>query len=213
MIIEFNNVIPTPLIDQIHFNKNAWDKKIELNTNKTYLLTSESGKGKSSFISFLYGSRTDYSGEIRLNGKPWSAYSLDERSELRCNSLSYLPQDILLFPQLTLIENLKIKNNLTHSKSEEELKKLISTLGLSAQTNQKAATLSKGQQQRVGLLRALIQPFEFILLDEPFSHLDQSNIEIAIQLIENVCSQNNAGYLISTLGPNHGLSVDETIYL
>ena len=86
-------------------------------------------------------------------------------------------------------------------------------MGLSDQTNQKAATLSKGQQQRVGILRALIQPFEFILLDEPFSHLDQSNIEIAIQLIEDVCSQNNAGYLISTLGPKHGLSVDETIYL
>ena len=74
-------------------------------------------------------------------------------------------------------------------------------------------TLSKGQQQRVGILRALLQPFEFVLLDEPFSHLDLTNIEIAIELIEDVCSQNKAGYLISTLGPKHGLTVNDTIYL
>ncbi|MDG2331645.1 MAG: ATP-binding cassette domain-containing protein [Flavobacteriales bacterium] len=213
MRIEFNNVIPTPLNDQTYFTESAWGKKIELNTDKTYLLTSESGKGKSSFISFLYGSRTDYTGEIKLNGKRWEEYSLNERSELRSKTLSYLPQDILLFPQLTLLENLIIKNNLTHSKSEQELKQHIDTLGLSSQINQKAATLSKGQQQRVGILRALLQPFEFVLLDEPFSHLDLTNIEIAIELIEDVCSQNKAGYLISTLGPKHGLTVNDTIYL
>lgn len=213
MIIEFNNVIPIPLIDQTHLTQSAWDKKITIDTNNKYLLTSDSGKGKSSFISYLYGSRTDYKGEIKLNGKPWSEYGLNERSEIRCNTFGYLPQDILLFPQLSLIENLTIKNNLTNSRSEQELEQQIREFGLSSQINQKAATLSKGQQQRVGLLRALLQPFDFVLLDEPFSHLDQSNIEIARQFIEDSCRKNNAGYLISTLGNNYGLTVDETIYL
>jgi len=184
-----------------------------VDSSQNHLLVSDSGKGKTTFLAFAFGSRTDYDGKIIVDGNTWTEYSIDQVSEIRRYKLAYLPQDIRLFPKLSALENLQIKNNLTLQRSEEELIELLSDFGLDKQIKQSAGTLSLGQQQRVGLLRALIQPFELLLLDEPFSHLDQNNIELAIQLIHKTCNDNNAGYIISSLGSDYGLSPDKTILL
>jgi len=213
LIFEFNNVIPEPLKGSSLNEDSVWGNTLLLDSNKNYLLSSQSGKGKTTFISYLYGSRLDYSGAILVNGQDWNNISQNDKSNLRKDQISILPQSIKLFPKLSALDNLRIKNSLTKHKTEEELLKLIDDFGLSDQTNQLAGTLSQGQQQRIGLIRSTLQPFDFLILDEPFSHIDQQNIELAIQLIHGACKENNAGFLISTLGPTYGLEVDQIIKL
>ena len=79
--------------------------------------------------------------------------------------------------------------------------------------NQKAGTLSLGQQQRVALIRSLAQPFDFLIMDEPFSHIDDANIEIALDLIKQSCIKENAGCLLTTLGSDYGITIDKVINL
>lgn len=213
MTIEFNNVVPIPLRNVPHGPKSAWGTQFSIDSSKRYLLTSDSGKGKTSFISFLYGSRSDFDGHILLDGRSWIEHTAQEKSETRKTRIGILPQDIKLFPQLSSLDNLKIKNQLAANKDEQELISLLKELGLGNQVHQKAGTLSQGQQQRVGIIRAILQPFEFLVMDEPFSHIDEGNILIAKDLILRSCDENNAGFLISTLGPDYGLKPDQIIRL
>jgi len=79
--------------------------------------------------------------------------------------------------------------------------------------NQKAHTLSYGQRQRVAIIRALIQPFKLLLLDEPFSHLDKKNIEIAKELIYDACDKNKAVFLLTSLGNTYDMEIQHRIRL
>lgn len=72
-------------------------------------------------------------------------------------------------------------------------------LGVTSILNQKIRFCSFGEQQRIAIIRALMQPFNWLILDEPFSHLDQDNINLASTLIEDACQQRNAGLMIMGL--------------
>ena len=90
---------------------------------------------------------------------------------------------------------------------------MLDQFGLLSKKNQLAGKLSLGQQQRVALIRCLLQPFEFLLLDEPFSNIDDTNIKIAKKLIEQECKANNAGFILATLGHDYEFENVTTIYL
>ena len=153
-------------------------------------------------LSFIYGNRNDYSGEILFDGKKIRDFSIPEWCEIRQKEIALLPQEMRLFLELTAIENIKLKNNLTNHKTEEEINEMLELLGISAKKNSPAGKLSIGQQQRVAIIRTLCQPFDFIFLDEPVSHLDEANNRIVARLIENEAENNNAGIIATSVG-NH----------
>jgi ABC-type cobalamin/Fe3+-siderophores transport system ATPase subunit len=70
-----------------------------------------------------------------------------------------------------------------------------------------------GQQQRVAIIRALCQPFEILLMDEPFSHLDAENSLKCLTLINKRCDEIGAGFVLTTLGDDHGFKYDHIYYL
>lgn len=72
----------------------------------------------------------------------------------------------------------------------------------------RAAFLSIGQQQRVAIIRALCQPFDFILLDEPVSHLDEMNNRLAAKLIAEEAASQGAGIISTSVGNNVLINVD-----
>ena len=213
MNIKFSNVIPNPLINESFDEQSSWGKELSLDCSKNYLVTSNSGKGKSSFISFLFGSRIDYVGEVMVDNQNWKTASLDFKSNTRTNDFSILPQDMRLFYQLTSLQNLEIQNDLHKKFTNSQLKDKLIEFGLEGQINQKCKTLSLGQQQRVGIIRSLIRPFKFLVLDEPFSHLDESNIQKGVQLIQQACSENKAGFIMASLGSKYGMDFNKIIYL
>lgn len=174
-----------------------------------YLVRAHSGHGKSSFLNIIYGSNLNYSGKVKYQG----AGEIKDSLSLRKSNLSYVFQDFKLFPELTVLENLQLKNALTKHKTEEEIDILISRVQLSHKKDTIVRTLSLGQQQRVAILRALCMPFDFILLDEPFSHLDIKNIKILTEIINEECAKNRAGLIITSLDEEYYFEYDHSLNL
>lgn len=191
----------------------VWLQKLEFHRSQSYLIEAESGTGKSSLCSFIYGNRCDYSGEILFDGVNVKSFSIARWSELRTHALALLPQEMRLFPELTVLENIQIKNRLTDYKTEGEILEMLRRLEISEKVHQRAAYLSVGQQQRVAIVRALCQPMDFLILDEPVSHLDERNNEIVAQLIQEEASAQNAGIIATSVGNKISISFDKVISL
>lgn len=206
MNIQVKDLIPQPLAGTDQNGSGLWlNGQIDFECSKTNLVLSASGRGKSSLVSFLYGTRKDYHGSVFFEGKDISKFSFDEWIEYRKNKLAVVFQDLRLFENLSMLENIRIKNSITNFKTEEEIHRMSEILGIKNLLGRKISTLSYGQQQRVAIIRALCQPFSWIFLDEPFSHLDKVNISIAMQLIEEEANKQNAGILITLLHPEESV--------
>ncbi len=207
------NIIPAPLIDEDLSASEIWGKEIELECSQRYFLSSGSGKGKSTLLNILYGLRKDYEGIVFAEQRKLKDFSMDDWAEWRSSKLAYLPQNLQLINHLTVYENLVLKNQLTDSYSSEEIHSFLDKLGITELKDRMVSTLSIGQQQRVALIRSLLQPFDFLLLDEPFSNLDEDNIQKALDLVHAICKQQNAGYLIATLGYDYGIKTNKMLLL
>lgn len=184
-----------------HAGSDLWlSPHVEILRGKRYLVKAASGKGKSSLCAYIYGTRTDYEGSLAVNGMEMRSASPRAILDLRRNVLAYLPQEMKLFPSLTAMENILLKNNLTGHKSQEEIARMLEAVGLADHAHRKAACLSIGQQQRVALVRALCQPFDFLLLDEPSSHLDDTANDAISALVDRETSANGAGVIVTSVG-------------
>lgn len=197
--IKINKVIPQPLKDFGFSESELWDKELVFEKGKYYQIVAHSGIGKSTLINIIYGDRNDYDGNVLFDGQNISALNSKNWNEIRKTKISYVFQGLHLFEELTLLENIQLKNGLTNHASENEIKNWIEAVGLSKHLNQKAVHLSYGQRQRIAVIRAFCQPFDFILLDEPFSHLDQINQTLLLDLIINEAKKNNAGIILTSL--------------
>lgn len=124
-----------------------------------------SGTGKSSLCSYIIGYRNDYQGIISFDGKNIRNYKVKDWVELRKRSLSHLFQELRLFPELTAYENVAIKNNLTGFKKKKQIEAWFDALGIGDKLHAPISRMSFGQQQRVAMIRALLQPFDFLLAD------------------------------------------------
>lgn len=165
-----------------------------------YIIEAESGTGKSSLCSYIYGARTDYDGDILFDDSLVRGRSIEEWCRLRREALAYLPQEMKLFPELSVIDNIMVKNRLTSYRSEAEILVLLDRLELKHKARQQAGLLSVGQQQRVAIIRALCQPFDFLLVDEPVSHLDARNNSSAASLIIEEADLRNAAVIATSVG-------------
>ena len=174
-----------------------------------YLIRAQSGQGKTSLLNFIYGASFSYDGKITYN----EMFNKKEVLRYRIDKLSYVYQDLRLFPTLTAFENIILKNKLTHYKTEDQINSLIERVGLSHKRDTLVQTLSLGQRQRIALLRALCQPFEVLLLDEPFSHLDDSNTTILREIIEEELQARNASLLLTSLEDNNFFQYNKKLNL
>lgn len=211
-LITIENILPAPLQGK-NLQSDIWQNKQIFEASQRYLLSAASGKGKSTLLHILYGLRQDYTGSAFLDGVDIRSLSPDSWANIRQSMFSIVFQDLRLFPQLTAWENITLKNNLTQHCTEDQLKDMVIQLGMIDFLNQSAATLSYGQRQRIAIVRAMAQPFKVLLLDEPFSHLDDNNISAAVKLIELQCSHQNASYIIVTLGEDYGFHWDKKLLL
>lgn len=213
MKIELKKVIPFPIKEECFNKEGLWGNDIFLNSSENSLILAYSGKGKSTFTSYLAGLRFDYSGEILIEDQNIRDFTREEWSILRREKLAFIFQDLQLFDKLTVKENLLIKNKLTDFKLENEIKEMLTVLGIEKKWNQVCGTLSLGQQQRVSIIRALLQPADFLIMDEPFSHLDEENIGLALQLINNHSKENQVGLVLTTLGHQYSIQWDKKVLI
>ena len=113
-----------------------------------------------------------------------------------------------LFPELTALENVELKNQLTNYKTQAEVEQMFDRLGIADKLHSPASRLSIGQQQRVAIIRTLCQPASFYLLDEPVSHLDNQNNAVAAQLIDQEASRQGAAVVVTSVGNHLALNYD-----
>jgi len=200
MTIRFEKMIPLPLLEQDVSGSEVWDADaVEFEQGKNYIVEAPSGRGKTSLLSVIYGIRKDYRGGVFLDGIPVSEFSWKDWSKLRKQSFSYIFQGLELFDSLSARENILLKNSITGFKSPGEIEEMAQVLGMEEFLHRKAGILSFGQQQRVAIIRALCQPFHFLLADECFSHIDLENSRIAYQLIQKECEAQGAGLILTSL--------------
>jgi len=162
VLIKIKSIVPdyfTPTSSEV------WSKDFELNTNSSYLVKAVSGSGKSSFFNFLYGLNNKYSGIISFDEKPINELNDSDWSNIRRKKIAIVFQGLRLFPELTALENIQLKNKLTNHKTEVEVLDYMRQLGVLDLAHRKSETLSYGQQQRVAIVRALCQPFELLFIN------------------------------------------------
>ena len=211
--IILNNTLPRVFAGQNGIHSDVWQQDITLERGKRYLISAESGTGKSSMCSYIYGYRQDYSGTIAFDGKDIRSLTVAQWCDIRQRQIAYLPQDMRLFGELTAMENVELKNRLTGFKSRYQIKRLFEAMGLPDKVNSLASKLSIGQQQRVAIIRTLCQPCDFILLDEPVSHLDDENNRTVARLICEEAQQQGAGIIATSVGNHLQMDVDKIFNL
>ena len=120
-------------------------------------------------------------------------------------------QDLRLFQHLSVRQNLQLIPEI--NASSPSIEEMTAQLGVENCLDQSVSRLSHGQRQRIAIIRALQKPFRLLLLDEPFSHLDEENQKYASRLIQEVTKANDAGLILSSLGSSPALSFDQQISL
>lgn len=178
----------------------VWLASLTLERGCRVCIAAESGGGKSSLLSFICGERTDYDGRILFDGRDARTLNINDWCDVRMCNLALLPQEMRLFGELTVLENIELKNRLTRHRTRAQIVDMLDEFGIAAKADAPASRLSVGQQQRVALVRALCQPFDFILLDEPVSHLDEANNRIAAAMVEREASASGAGIIATSVG-------------
>ena len=176
-------------------------------------LLGPNGSGKTSLIKILTGLIHDYSGEVRFDDRVSRVFKVKEWVEIRLRHVAFLFQELRLFPELTAYENVKIKNDLTGTKTREEILNWFERLGIADKVDQKVGLMSFGQQQRVAMMRALAQPFDFILADEPISHLDANNSRIMGEIMMEEAKKQGAGVIVTSIGKHMDLNYEKILKL
>lgn len=208
--IELQHVLPAVFAGRDAISSDVWHQSVALQRGETYLIEAASGTGKSSLCSYIYGYRKDYEGIICFDGKNIRNLAANQWVEIRRTSISMLFQELRLFPELTAWENVQIKNSLTAHKQSREIKEWFAQLGIADKMQTPVARMSFGQQQRVALIRALCQPFDFIFLDEPVSHLDRENGCIMSRILMEEAVRQGAGIVVTSIGRRLELDYTKT---
>lgn len=213
MKIELNKVIPFPIKELNFTGSDIWNKNPQFVKGNKYLVKAPSGTGKTTLLSLIYGIRNDYDGSCLINDSNIRNIEIKQFREIRKHNLSFVFQGLKLFPELSGYENIEIKNRITNHRTKDEIYQFADKLGIKQLMDRKAEILSFGQQQRFAIIRALCQPFDLLLLDEPFSHLDPENAGKCLDLIDSVCKNTGSGFILTTLSSDYGFSYDVTYNL
>lgn len=211
--IQLKHALPRVFTDRNTITSEVWHQELTLHRGKRYLIEAASGTGKSSLCSYLYGYRQDYEGIICFNDKNIRTLSVSEWATIRRRAFSILFQELRIFPELTAWENVMLKNRLTGYKGKNEIMNLFDEMGIADKRDVPARKLSYGQQQRMAFIRSLCQPFNFIFLDEPISHLDEANAAIMSRLLIQEADKQKAAIVVTSIGKHLNLEYDKVLKL
>lgn len=203
--ITLEGMLPEVFVAESIPDSHVWKNTLTLSRGERYLIEAESGGGKSSLCAFIYGNRTDYRGKLLFGNTDVTTLSIADWQEIRRRHIAYLPQELSLFPELTAWENIQLKNRLTSHVSDRQINEWMEALHITSRRDYPVGRMSVGQQQRVAIIRTLCQPFDFLILDEPVSHLDAGNNRAAADIIQHEAQRQGAAVITTSVGNNLAL--------
>ena len=213
MQIQLQKLSPTFIEEEKNFGSQVWNNDLTFSPGEKIQVIAPSGSGKTSFIHFLYGMRKDHTGNILYDAKNINSFDAEDLAMHRQRSVSIVFQDLRLFTEQTVLQNLEIKRQLDPYHTETTIVQMAVRLGIGSKLNKYCKTCSYGEQQRIAIIRSLQQPFDFLLLDEPFSHLDDDNRKLAMELIEEEVHLRNAGIILADLKTTDHFNATKTFNL
>lgn len=211
--ISLHNTLPRVFRDRTDISSDIWLQDVTFERGHLYLIEAASGTGKSSLCSYLIGYREDYKGTIEFDGLDIRQFCTYDWTRLRKHSLSTMFQELRVFPEFTAWENVQVKNQLTGFKTDADIHQWFEALGIADKEQTRLGHLSYGQQQRVALIRALCQPFDFLLADEPVSHLDGANCQAMADVMMGEARRQGAGVIITSIGHHMELPYEKVFKL
>ncbi|MCG7338262.1 ATP-binding cassette domain-containing protein [Staphylococcus sp. ACRSN] len=148
---------------------------------RIYALKGPSGIGKTTILNIIAGLTRPEDGYIKINGRVLTDVKHGIQVKIQQRNIAYLFQDYQLFPNMTVAQNITFMSQYSTHISE-----LFAQLNIEHLKDQFPRRLSGGEAQRVALARALSTKPDLILLDEPFSSLDDNTKEESIALVKQI---------------------------
>ena len=213
MQITIDKVIPVFFETTLNNGSQLWGKTVSFDRGQNIHIIAPSGSGKTSLIHFLYGLRNDYTGSISYDDNNIKHFDAEQFSVWRQKHISIVFQDLRLFTEQTVLQNLSIKRSLYPYHATDKITEMTRRLGIESKLAKAVKTCSYGEQQRIAIIRALQQPFDFLLLDEPFSHLDENNRKKAMELMEEESAARNATIILADLREIEYFKSEQTLHL
>jgi ABC-type lipoprotein export system ATPase subunit len=199
MQLTIRDLLPVYFEEERKKRSEIWGKEIVFQKGELTKIIAPSGSGKTSLMHFLYGIRREYTGDILYDQQSLRTIDPETLSGFRSSQVSIVFQDMRLLPEQTVMENLEIKRQLNPYHNEDKVRQMAERLGVGSKLASLGRTCSYGEQQRIAIIRSLLQPFDFLLLDEPFSHLDNRNAEKAMELMLEEAAARGASIIFADL--------------
>ncbi|TCK67897.1 ABC-type Fe3+/spermidine/putrescine transport system ATPase subunit [Winogradskyella wandonensis] len=194
----------TLVLDNISFN---------LEKGKNLAIIGKSGSGKSTLLKLIYGEYDVDQGDIFW--KDTQILGPKHNLVIGYEFMKYVAQEFDLMPFITVEENIgKYLSRFYHEEKQKRTTELIKVVELEAFAKTKIKNLSGGQKQRVALARALAKQPEILLLDEPFSHIDNFKKQSLRRRVFSYLKENNIACIVATHDNNDVLGfADEMLVL
>lgn len=183
----------------------------EFDCGTQWAVVGPSGSGKSTLLHCLAGIIRADGGQIKTGEGILTDFDEDALQSWRSIEIGYIFQDFNLIDALTVKENIELGAYLSlghyvsgYNKTEqfqERLQHLLETMDIVNLLNKRPSALSRGEQQRVAVARALIKEPSLVLADEPTASLDEENSCRVMDLLTSYCKQSNATLLVATHDP------------
>lgn len=198
--IVLENISPKYFTPKDLEQSQIWKKNITFQKGKKFLIVAPSGSGKSTLATAILGTHFQYEGNIKYDQQIVKNLHLEKIVENRKEGVSLLFQDVRLIKDLTISENILLRVfNQDRKKFIPLMEEYASRLGVESLLNKKAENCSYGERQRSAIVRSLVNPTDFLIYDECFSHLDMENKKIAFSLINEVSQKNGSSVLFFEL--------------
>jgi putative ABC transport system ATP-binding protein len=160
------------------------------------VILGNSGAGKSTLLNILGGMDTNDEGEVIVDGKDISNYSVKELITYRRYDVGFVFQFYNLIANLTAKENVELASEIV--KDAMDPAEVLTSVGLQGRVNNFPAQLSGGEQQRVAIARAIAKKPKILLCDEPTGALDYNTGKQVLQILQDMSRKNNATVIIVT---------------
>jgi len=218
--------MPTPVIEtektnlylttgktQLHILK---DVTFTLNPGEVAAVVGPSGSGKTSLLMVLGGLEKATSGRVIVGGKDITDLNEDQLAVFRRETLSIVFQSFHLIPSMTALENVSLALEIAEAgdsfkQIREKATAALEEVGLKDRLNHLPHALSGGEQQRVGLARAMVTNPKLLLADEPTGNLDQDTGARVIEMMFNLAREKGTAILLITHDRNLANQADRLL--
>jgi len=198
--IVLENISPKYFTPRNIEQSEIWKKNIFFRKGNKILIVAPSGSGKSTLATAILGTHFEYEGEILYDRQAVKKLHLEKIVEHRKEGVSLLFQDVRLIKNLTVSENILLRIfNKDRKKFVPKMEEYAARLGIENLLHKKAENCSYGERQRSAIVRSLVNPTDFLIYDECFSHLDLNNKKMAFSLINEVSGESGSSVIFFEL--------------